>query len=200
MRPILTILFYLVVILNGFTQNELTSQEHMKFKGIPIDGTLKDFVLKLEKKGFTYEKTEEGIAWFGGEFASYNNCIIAVVSLKQKDLVCKTIVLFPDKDTWSSLSNNYFFLKELLTEKYGEPSKVVEKFDSSIQPSDDEDRMRKVKSYNCKYYTNYITDKGKIQLTIYHSEKDLYSSCFVRLSYYDKINGEIIRQKALNDL
>ena len=29
--------------------------------------------------------------------------------------------MFPSLETWSSLSNNYFSLKEMLTKKYGEP-------------------------------------------------------------------------------
>jgi len=45
----------------------------------------------------------------------------------------------------------------------------------------------------CKYYTTYETGIGSIQLTI---EKD----DFVRLSYFDKINSEIIREKAKSDL
>ena len=47
----------------------------------------------------------------------------------------------------------------MLTEKYGEPSDVVEKFDveSFAQPRDDQDRFYNVKSDKCKYYSKWQT-------------------------------------------
>jgi len=57
--------------------------------------------------------------------------------------------------------------------------------------------MYEVKFDNCKYYTTYETEKGTIQLSIEH---DGVIRCYVQLSYYDKINGEIIRKNALGDL
>lgn len=77
----------------------------------------------------------------------------------------------------------------MLTEKYGGPSEVVEKFDTSYKPSDDNDRMYHVGMDRCKYYSTYETGKGSIQLTI---EKD----DFVRLTYFDKINSEIIKRES----
>jgi hypothetical protein len=47
------------------------------------------------------------------------------------------------------------------------------------------------------YYTTFDLENGSIHLSI---ENDGFSTSFVMLSYYDKINSEIIRQKALDDL
>jgi hypothetical protein len=131
-----------------------------------------------------------------GDFASYKNCIVVVGTLKQKDLVSKITVMFPPCDTWSSLSSDYFSLKEMLTEKYGKPSDSTEKFDG-MEPTDDNSRMYDVKFDKCKYYTTYETGKGSIQLSIEHNG---VVSCFALLSYYDKINGSIIKAKAKDDL
>jgi hypothetical protein len=57
--------------------------------------------------------------------------------------------------------------------------------------------MHEVKFDNCKYYTTYETEKGSIQLSIEH---DGVLSCFVTLAYYDKINGDIIRARAIDEL
>ncbi len=48
----------------------------------------------------------------------------------------------------------------------------------------------------CKYVTTYETDKGRIQLSI----KGDISNALVTLTYFDKINGDIIRAKAKDDL
>ena len=193
MKIIISSIFCLLIIATSFAQDKPDSIEHMNFKGVPIDGTLNDYVLKMKQSGFSLARTENGIALLEGDFAGYKDCFIGVSTLEQKDLVSRITVVFPDRDTWTSLSSNYYNLKELLTEKYGGPSEVVEKFDTRNEPSDDNDRMYEVGMDRCKYYTTYETGKGSIQLTI---EKD----DFVRLSYFDKINSEIIREKAKGDL
>ena len=197
MKKVLTLLFLVLTITTSLAQEKTDKSKHMEFKGVPIDGTLNEYVLKMKNSGFTLVGTESGIAMLKGDFAGYKSCIIGVATLKQKDLVNKITVIFPEKDTWSSLSSNYFNLKELLTEKYGEPAEVVEKFDTHSEPRDDNDRMYEVRMDRCKYYTTYETEKGSIQLSIDH--KSVISS-YVTLSYFDKINGKIIREKAKRDL
>ncbi len=197
MKTILVIIFCSIVFTTSFAQNSIGLEKHMTFKSVPIDGTLNEFVSKMKKSGFTLLKTEDGIAMLKGDFAAYKGCIIGVATLKQKDLVSKITVIFPESDTWASLSSNYYNLKELLIEKYGEPIENVEKFDTYSEPYDDADRIYAVKMDNCKYYTIFETEKGTIQLSIDH---DNLLKCFVRLSYFDKINSTIIRQKAIDDL
>lgn len=175
------------------------SSEHLVFKGVPIDGTLNEYVTKMKQEGFTHLVTEEGVALLSGDFAGYKDCTIGVSILKQKDLVYKIGVLFPERETWSTLSGNYFDLKDMLTEKYGKPSDVIEKFDVSSysQPRDDNDKMYKVKFDNCKYNSIWKTEKGEIQLSIEHES---VIRCYVRLAYFDKINSNIIKSKAKRDL
>jgi hypothetical protein len=173
------------------------TSDHLVFKSVPIDGTLVEYVSKMKQNGFTHLGTENSTAILIGDFAGYKDCHIGVSTLKQKDLVYKIGVLFPKRETWSTLSGNYFDLKEMLTEKYGKPYEVVEKFDGHSQPDDDDDKMYKVKFDNCKYYTIWQTDKGEIQLSIEHEN---VVSCYVRLVYFDKINSSIIKEKAKRDL
>ena len=195
------IIFSIIVVLSTMisiaqTQINTDSSGHLTFKGVPIDGTLDEYVSKMKKSGFIHKDTEDETAILEGDFASYKNCIVGVSTLKQKNLVSKIIVVFPDHDTWSSLSSNYFNLKEMLTEKYGKPSECVEKF-QSYTPSDDGSKMTQVQLDACKYYTTYQIEKGTIQLSIKHDD---LRGCFVRLVYIDKINREIIKKEALDDL
>lgn len=193
MKTFFTTLIFAFTTMLTFAQ----TTEHLTFKGVPIDGTLDEYVSKMKKSGFSHLGTEDGTALLNGDFAGYKDCYVGVSTLKQKDLVHKIAVIFPDKDTWSNLSGNYFDLKQMLTEKYGKPSDVVEKFDGYSQPRDDEDKMYKVKFDNCKYYSIWETDKGEIQLSIDHNS---VTRCFVKLGYFDKINSAKIKAKAIDDL
>ncbi|WP_312343327.1 hypothetical protein [Chryseobacterium binzhouense] len=146
-------LFFTLIFAFMIMQTCAQTSEHLSFKGVPIDGTLNEYVSKMKQNGFTHIQTEDGTAILNGDFAGYKDCTIGVASLKQKDLVHKIAVIFPYKDTWSRLSTNYLDLKEMLTEKYGKPSDVVEKFDGNSQPRDDNSKMYEVKFDRCKYYS-----------------------------------------------
>ncbi len=191
---LLTTLFLLTTVIS-FAQDQ--KNEHLTFKNVPIDGTLAEYVSKMKQNGFVHIQTEDGIAILNGDFAGYKGCAVGVSTLKQEDLVNKIVVIFPDKKTWSTLYGNYFDLKQMLTEKYGTPSEVVEKFDSYSEPRDDEDRMYRVKRDNCKYYSIWEIDKGEIQLSITHSG---VINCNVTLAYLDKTNSAKIKAKAIDDL
>ena len=171
--------------------------EHLSFKGVQIDGKLDEYVSKMKQNGFTHLGTEKGNAILNGDFAGYKNCNVGVSTLSQNDLVYKISVLFPEQDKWSGLSTNYFELKQLLIEKYGNPTEIVEKFDGYSEPKDDNRKMYEVKFDRCKYYSIWKTEKGQIKLSIDHSET---STCNVKLLYLDKINGDKIKAKAKDDL
>jgi len=173
------------------------TSEHLSFKGVPITGTLNEYVSKMKLNGFSHVVTEEGTAILNGDFAGYKDCYIGVSTLKQKDLVHKIVVIFPEKKTWSALYGDYFDLKEMLTKKYGYPSEVVEEFETNSQPRDDNSRIFEVGMDRCKYFSIWQTDKGAIQLSIEHESVIKY---YVQLGYFDKINSEIIKANAIDDL
>jgi hypothetical protein len=199
MKKVVMLLIVVLTTVCSFAQTRTDADKsaHLAFKGVPIDGTLAGYVAKMKQSGFTHVGTEDGVAMLKGDFAAYKNCIVGVATLKQKDLVSKITVLFPECDTWSSLSSNYFSLKEMLTEKYGKPADCVEEFDTYSEPRDDNSKMHEVGMDRCKYYTTYETEKGSIQLSIGHNS---VISCFVLLAYHDKINGDVIRAEAMDDL
>ncbi len=195
MKKITIVVIVVFATMISFAQTQ--SSGHLTFKGVPVDGTLNEYVSKMKQSGFTLLRTENGIAMLTGDFAAYKDCLVGVSTLKQKDLVSKITVIFAERDTWSSLLENYFELKEMQTQKYGTPAESIEKFDTYSEPRNDQSKMYEVKMNNCKYSTTYETDKGSIQLFLAH---DGISSCYVVLAYYDKINGDIIRARAMDDL
>lgn len=194
MKKIIITMIVVLTAMTTWAQNQ--TSEHLTFKGVPIDGKLSEYVLKMQKNGFTHVSTKDGAALLKGDFAAYKGCTIGVATLKQTDLVSKISVVFPECETWPSLSSNYFSLKEMLTEKYGKPSEIVEEFQTYSEPDDDMSKMTAVQLERCKYYSIFEIDKGEIELSISGS----INGCFVLLAYYDKINSDIIKSKALEDL
>jgi len=195
MRTLFLSFLAVIISISTFAQ----TSEHMSFKGVPIDGTLNEYVAKMKQSGFQYLGSEDGTAMLKGDFAGYKNCHVGVTTLNKMDLVHKIGVIFPKQETWSRLFSNYSDLKQMLTEKYGNPNDEVELFDvKSFQlPLDDNMKMHEVGMDNCKFYTVWKTDKGEIQLSIDHSG---FTSSFVEIVYFDKINSAIINEKAKDDL
>ncbi|MBO5829486.1 MAG: hypothetical protein J6R59_13690 [Paludibacteraceae bacterium] len=194
-KIIATLSFLMILISSSFAQNS----EHLKFKGVPIDGTLNEYVSKMKQAGFVLEGTEDGVALLSGEFAGYSDCVVGVKTLQKLNLVHEIVVLFPPQDKWAGLSYDYERLKTMLTKKYGKPYECMEKFNApSYMIEDDNDKMREVVMNNCIYYSTYNTDNGSITLTISNDGYEL--ACRVKLFYTDKINSEIFDNAAMEDL
>ncbi len=191
MKKIFATIFAILLAICSF------AQEHLTFKGVPIDGTLNSYVAKMKAKGFTSLGSSDGVAMLKGDFAARKSCTILVATMQNKDLVSRIAVIFPEQEQWQYLYGNYSKLKELLTIKYGEPTDCVEEFQGYSQPKTDSDKMYAVQFDKCKYGSIFTTQKGEIQLSIDH---DGVSSCFVKLLYIDKINNNSVRQDALDDL
>lgn len=192
-KTLFTLLFGLIATI-GFAQTE---SPHLSFKGVPIDGTLNEYVQKMKQKGFTYMNTKDGLVLLKGDFAAYKECTIGVATLRDQDLVSKIVVMFPKCETWSALADNYYNLKEMLTEKYGKPANVTEEFQGHSEPKDDNSRYYYVTADRCKYITTFETPKGDIQLSL---SRNNFREPYVVLSYFDKINSDIVRAKAMGDL
>lgn len=191
MKKIFATIFAILLAICSF------AQEHLTFKGVPIDGTLNSYVAKMKAKGFSYLGSYDGVAMLKGDFAAHKSCTIVVATMQNKDLVSRIAVVFPEQEQWQYLYGDYSELKELLTIKYGEPTDCVEEFQGYSQPKTDSDKMYAVQFDNCKYGSIFTTQKGEIQLSINH---DGVSSCFVKLLYIDKINNNSVRKDALDDL
>ena len=193
MKKIVVTLFLLM----SFTLTFAQSSEHLKFKGVPIDGTLSEYVSKMKQAGFQLIGTDDGVALLEGEFAGYRGCLIGVSTLKSVNVVNTIGVVFPAREDWSSLEGDYEHLKSMLTEKYGEPADVVEKFQGYGNPQTDQEKWINLITDNCTWYTIFETKNGDIQLSL---EKGDYGEYFVLLKYFDKINTESVRSAAMEDL
>ncbi|MCQ2285059.1 MAG: hypothetical protein MJZ57_09180 [Bacteroidales bacterium] len=188
--------FFMLCVAVLAAVNVFSQSQHLSFKGVPIDGTLKSYTQKMVEKGFVYKGTQDGVTILSGDFAGYKNCMVAVSTLKGNDLVNMIAVLFTPYDTWSAVNNEYENLKDMLTEKYGTPDMKEEVFTSYVGESDDL-KMLNIKSGEYKWFTTFSTPNGDIELSIVNAE---YTRARVMLRYFDKQNSEKVRQAAIDDL
>lgn len=175
----------------------MAQEKHLSFKGVPIDGTLKQYTAAMVKAGFKSEGTQDGLSLLSGDFAGFKGCIVGVSTISNCDVVNRIAVLFPEKDTWSALMGDYEHLKDLLTEKYGEPEMVRERF-TKYHGNDNDLKMYAVNDDEIEWFTVFSTDLGDIELTLVGGT--FGHQARVRLSYYDRANSETVRQSAIDDL
>lgn len=184
------VLFILAVM--AMETAAMAQSVHQKFMGIPMEGTVAQFSQKLQQKGMKKLTSQEGGDVLEGSFATYPGCTIFVVGNDAK-AVTKVCVIFPSKDRWSDLSSNYDAIKGLLTQKYGEPSAVVEEVRESYSK---EDVMHHLKMDHATWACGWNTEQGKIELEV----KVVKYDCMVVLSYYDEVNRQESIDKVLEDL
>lgn len=190
MKKIITILFLLLIVAVCPAQTT-----HMKFKGIPMEGTLDSFVQKLKDKGFTYLGQEDGMAILTGEFAATKGCTVGVARFSDRDQVNIVVVIFPGEETWKSITKTYYNLKDMLTAKYGNPESI-EEF-SGREPIDDYFKFHALLRDECNFISDFVCEGGKIQLTM---NKQTYSSAAVILRYIDKANADETRKRIMDEL
>jgi len=173
-------LFALILIALPLVGN---AQEHMKFMGIPIDGTPAQFGQKLvTQKGMT--KINDNA--YTGRFFGVDNCLISISSVNNYIRIVG--VYSPEAKDWREISSRYEQLKSSLTSKYGEPDIVEEKFDRDYI-DDDNSRFYELKNDRCHYNTAWSTPQGEVQLKMLNV-KDEYSlgTQYVVLLYIDYDN------------
>ena len=185
---------YLFIILLMISAACSAQNNHMKFKGIPMDGTLQSFTSKLKAQGYTSLLTLNGVATLKGEFAVYKNCTIKAIA-DQSGMICKVTVSIPKMDKWSELESCYKDFKSMLTDKYGRPTQCVEEFQRP-QTDDDFTKLHALKTDGCKYYSIFTCDNGEIQLEMTYKN----FNCHVVLSYFDNANQAKLKKQIMDDL
>lgn len=195
MKRILIALLFVFSCIGAMAQN---TNEHLKFMGIPINGTLESFTQKLVAKGLKSIQAAEGVGLLNGTFAGKNDCNIFVATVPNRNIVSKVVVCLPPRETWAWLESDYNQFKQMLTSKYGEPLQHSETFKAGTFTSSDYLKISALKEGKCEYYVGWKLNEGVILLEIISIESP--SSCLVRLSYYDAINSKLEETSKQDDL
>lgn len=183
MKRVLSLFLLCTVCLLAFAQ-------HIKFMGIPLDGTITNFTTKLQAKGITIspdnKKSDAGCRWFQGYFYGKDANIIVYYDADTK-IVYRAKAVIEDSD-YDRLKGVYDELSSSIDEKYlgrhkqdtykGYPSTH---FQIDLQASAD-------------YY------EGNIDLFFTDNGLTYYKTFSLHVDYYDEANQRKHDRSINNDI
>lgn len=187
-RISVTLMLFLVAIC-------VMAQEHLSFKGIPIEGSMTAFCQKLKAKGFTSIGRDNNITMFRGDFTG-REATIGVKATGDGKNVFAVIVLFDSSEEWNILVSTYDYYKDLYTRKYGRPT-----FSKEENPANSNSNialMAEVDKGTVLYGSIWEVTGGDIQLSIEKSS-GVYEG-MVMIRYRDSQNVETKIQNDLEDI
>ena len=155
------IIFFIVTL---FSVNVKSQSQHLKFKEIPINGNLSEFITKMKVEGFVLKEVEGNIAIMSGLFVGKKSDIYIVASPKSKT-VWKVSVNLPDESTWYSLKSSYNTFKSQFSKKYGDPTESYEFFSKPYYEGDSYE-MQALSLEKCNYYSYWENDLGIISIEL----------------------------------
>lgn len=157
------------------------AQEHLDFRGVPIDGRFDNFIVQMESIGYEIEYKNDYGAIMTGRFTNKNVKLI-VLSTPKTNTVWKVSVAFEEAVSWSSLKSSYKEYKQLYTKKYG----IGDSYEFFIDPYYDGDgyELQALELEKCRYMTFFETTNGTIAI-------ELNKSKCLQIGYEDKINSKL---------
>ena len=190
------LIFILAIVIFS---SPLFAQDHLKIKGVPIDGDITNVVTQLKAKGLKDHPLSYALdnPTLIGTFAEIDNCIFAIHTLKDGKSACAVKVITPDEEKWSSVKETYYSLKNQYTSKYGEGDSVEE----FKQPYYD-GRGFEFRAFNndqAEFVSRFEVPDGVIVISIASSDGVKGN---VSILYYDRINFNRFmqeRQQAISD-
>lgn len=172
---------------NQLMQLPQPQKGHLEFLGVPIDGHIDVFTNLLGQKWISLSKKEDNKAILSGDFAGYDDCkIYAYYSIAEDQRAWRVDVEIPASSIspWSSLKEDFNYLKNGLTEKYG-----VSQQTTIQQPFyDRHGNIVYVEEFK-KHFVDISPSNGHISLKITNLEKD-DDKFGIRLSYIDTENEQ----------
>ena len=191
MRTKLLCLMLLLASLSMF------AEEHLKFKGVELNGSLQEFVSQMKAQGFTFKEEFANGAIMEGTFMGYSNCELFIGVTPNSKIVRSVSVYLPaEKNSWYSLKSDYTKSVEAFTNKYGKPTNQYSFFSKPYYEGDGYE-MTGVKNEKCNFLSLWEVEKGTmgVEITKY---------CQVRIGYEDEANTILLRkekeQNAYNDI
>ena len=189
MRKLLITLTMLFAVIN------IMAQEHLSFKGIPIEGSMTAFCQKLKAKGFTSLGRDNNITLFSGDFTG-RKATVGVTATDDGKNVFAVVVFFDPSGEWNTLVNTYDYYKDLYTRKYGVPT--ISKENNPALSDSNTALMAEVHQGTVVYGSAWEVTGGDIQLSIEKSS-GVYEG-MVMIRYRDSQNVEAKIQNDLDDI
>ena len=190
-KLLFTLLIAISITFSGFAQN----QNHLTFKGIPIEGSMSSFCQKIKAKGFTEIDRDNTTTVFTGDFTG-RNAMVGVTSSNDGKDVFGVTVIFESSEEWNTLVNTYDYYKDLYTRKYGAPSFSKEKNpaygDANIY------KMHELSMGTVVWGSKWDVEGGTIEISI--EKGDNFGEGMVIILYRDSQNVEAKIQSDLEEI
>lgn len=181
MKKLFILLGVAVMATTVYSQEIFAQDQHLKFKDIPIDGNISEFVEKMKSDGFEVDELLGEKVTMKGKFVN-EDCNISVISTPKSNAVWKVVVYLPKQSSWYSLKSDYEAFVKSFTAKYGSPTKSYGFFSKPYYEGDGYE-MTALNVGKCTYFTYWEILGGTIAVQINKLGE-------VTFQYEDKINGD----------
>ena len=164
------------------------AEEHLKFKGVELNGPLQEFVNQMKAQGFSFKEEFSNGAIMEGTFMGYSDCELFITITPNSKIVRSVRVYLPEeKDSWYSLKSVYTKSVDAFTNKYGKPTNQYSFFSKPYYEGDGYE-MTGVKNDKCNYISFWEVEKGTMAV-------EITKFCQVCIGYEDKVNTDLMRQE-----
>ena len=186
----------LITLALFFAAFNIMAQEHLTFKGIPIEGSMTEFCQKLRTKGFTSIANLDNISVFTGDFTG-QKATVSVMATDNGKNVLGVAVLFDTSKEWKTLVNTYDYYKDLYTRKYGSPA--ISKENNPAFSDSNSSLMYELSQGTVVYGSAWEIKGGDIRVSIEKSSES-YRGGYVTILYRDSQNVENKIKSDLEDI
>lgn len=178
-----------------FAAVNLMAQEHLSFKGIPIEGSMTEFCQKLKAKGFEAIEKGNNSSLFTGSFTG-RDVVVGVAATDNGKDVFAVVITLGISEEWKSLVDTYNYHKELYIRKYGKPSISEEK--NPARSNTNTALMAEVHQGRVVYSSMWKVAGGDIKLSIEKSSGVYEGGVVIR--YRNSQNVEEKIKKDIEDI
>ncbi len=175
MKTEISFFFLLIILLTG-----CSSDEHLKFENLPIDGDIDQFATELIRLGYNKSQADvENQIKLKGVFLG-KNCDIFLYGKGQSKTSYKVTVNFPGESR-DSLEYSFAKLQMLYTTQYGigknkyKKPRIADRFLFN--------EPKRIRHLSVGDYTRYENKTGDITIEVREG--------FISITYSDKINSKL---------
>ena len=173
------------------------AQDHLSFKGLPIEGSMTGFCQKLSDKGFVKLGCEDNTTLFMGDFTG-REATVGVTSDDDGENVHSVVVYFESSKDWNVLVDTYSYYKNLYARKYGQPKECIESNRQIESGRSNAGLMAELHLGRVTWSCLWEVAGGEIEMSI-EKASGFYKGLVV-LRYRDAQNEEARIQKHLEEI
>ena len=187
---------FLCVIMAVVMFLPLFAQERMQFKGIPMEGTVKNFASKLVQKKFKVVEEDADATVLQGTFAGRIGAYVILYPISERNSnIGQITVLVEAGENWNTIKENYEDVVDLYTEKYGEPKGHLEEFEGDVISE-----IVSLREDKCIYTSYWEFEYGSIEVLLKSLPFPIIKNDFVVITYRDDESNKQIRKDMLEDI